>query len=173
LAALGVGLGLDARFPQGAIVGIDARVAGQRAGVFRLTRTRVAVTGGYDLRRGAFELDARLRLGFEPWRVVAGGQDQRVESVDDGSLAPGTLVLAAVSATPGIRLQAGSVALRLGVWTELALGGVIDGGLGAAHIHAAVVGEDPVSLFRMGGAELGLGLQLGAWFGLPRRAPRQ
>jgi hypothetical protein len=172
VVALGAALGLDARLPSGALIGIDVRVAGRGASGLSLTRVRAAISGGYDLRRGAFELDARGRIGIEPWRVQRGGADTRVENVETGGSAPNALLVAAISATPGVRMVAGPVGLRLGLWTELAVGGVVDQGLGAVNIRYESGTEDPVPLFRLGGLELGLGLSLGVWFEVPKRAPR-
>jgi hypothetical protein len=160
-AAAGAGLGLSVRAPSGLLLGVDGRVGGRSRDDFALLRGRVVFGAGYGLRRGPFALDVRGGLGVEPWSVRRQGRAQAVESVQTGAPAPGTLLVAGIFAAPGVAVPAGPIRLAFSLWSELCYGGVVDGGLVAAHVQWQPAAGRPQSLFRLGGLELALGLSIG------------
>lgn len=167
LAGVGPELGVSARSPKGAMVGLRIRYLARAASGSRLARLRIGLQGGYAWRLGNFELVAAAILAAEPWFVL--DEDGRVPT--DDLAAPSSaavLVSGAARLQPGwlLRPAKGPIAaVRLGPALELGGGFVVDGGPKVASIRA---NEDPESaaLFRLGGFELTASLGTTLWFGL-------
>ncbi|MCA9695755.1 MAG: hypothetical protein KC636_39625 [Myxococcales bacterium] len=169
LAAGGGGLDLALRLRRGAVIGLGVRGAARVREGYRLERLRIAAGAGYDLQRGRFELQARLSATVEPWRVVTDDGQAELISADDHAQAPGVALGLAALLEPGLLFTLNKARLRLALSLELAGSGVIGPeGLSVAQI-SSTTDDGRLSLLRMGGLELGVGLTLGAWFDLPTR----
>ena len=161
----GGSLGLDARAPAGALVGLELRALGQRADGLTLARLRVAALAGYALRRGRFELPVALGLSVEPWWVAPA-------TASSATRGARPLLGALLRVSPGLYLERprGPLrALRVGPRLELAGSFLIDGG---AHVGGVsrMTATGTQQLFRLGGLELHLGLEIALWFaGRPAR----
>lgn len=155
LAAAGGSLGLDARHRRGLLLGLEFRGLGRAATGHGLARLRIAVMAGYALRRGRFELPIALGLSGEPWWL-------------DGDIFR-PLYGALLRTSPGIYLaqDRGPLrGLRVGPRIELAGSFIVDNG---PHIAGISQQGDSARtpLFRLGGLELSLGLELTLWFARP------
>lgn len=153
LAAAGGSLGLDLRHRRGALLGLELRTVGRGAADHSLVRLRVAALAGYALRRGRFELPIALGLAIEPWWL-------------DGGVTVRPLYGAFLRTTPGLYLAQDRGPLRgLRVGPRLELGGsfLVDDGPQVAGISQQAAPNN-TELFRLGGLELGLGLELTLWF---------
>ncbi len=143
-------LGLELRAPRGGLVGAELRVLDARAGAAHLTRLRAGLLGGYALVRGHFTLRTAAAVTVEPW--WAGGRT-------------GTLLGGAVRVTPGIHARVGpGLHMHAGVRLELAAS--VDPG--SAAVLQLV---DGTPRFRLGGLELGVGLQIGLGWDVRARGP--
>lgn len=158
LAAAGGSLGLDLRHHRGLLLGLELRTLGRRADDHALVRLRVAALAGYALRRGRFELPIALGLAIEPWWLDAG-------------LTARPLYAAFLRTTPGLYLaqdrgpRRGPLrALRIGPRLELGGSFLVDDGPRVAGISEQRDTSN-AQLFRLGGLELSLGLELTLWFG--------
>lgn len=154
LAAAGGSLGLDLRHHRGLLLGLELRTLGRRADDHALVRLRVAALAGYALRRGRFELPIALGLAIEPWWLDAG-------------LTARPLYAAFLRTTPGLYLAQDRGPLRaLRIGPRLELGGsfLVDDGPRVAGISEQRDTSN-AQLFRLGGLELSLGLELTLWFG--------
>lgn len=153
LAAAGGSLGLDLRHRHGALLGLELRTLGRGAADHRLVRFRVAALAGYALRRGRFELPIALGLAIEPWWL-------------DGGVTVHPLYGAFLRTTPGLYLAQDRGPLRgLRVGPRLELGGsfLVDDGPHVAGISQQAAPAN-TELFRLGGLELSLGVELTLWF---------
>ena len=135
-----VAAGLELRLPRGALLGAELRVMDTRAGDHRLTRLRGALLGGHALVRARFTLRTLAAVTVEPWRAGDAGA---------------TLFDGALRVTPGLRARVGP---RLHMHAGLRLELAVSGTAGAAAVRL-VDGTRPV--FRVGGVELGTGVELG------------
>lgn len=145
-----VAAGLELRLPRGALFGAELRVMDTRAGDHRLTRLRGALLGGHALVRARFTLRTLAAVTVEPWWAGDAGA---------------TLFGGALRVTPGLRARVGP---RLHMHAGLRLELAVSGTAGAAAVRL-VDGTRPV--FRVGGVELGTGVELGlAWDVRRRRA---
>jgi len=135
-----VAVGLELRARRGALAGAEVRVLDARAGDYHLTRLRGALLGGYGVTRGRFIVRAQVGFTVESW-----WSDGRGASLFGG--------LARV--TPGLRARLGPRScLHAGLRLEL--------GVSATAAGAAVrLVDDARPVFRLGGVELGAGLELG------------
>jgi hypothetical protein len=154
----GGGLGVELRAPRGATAALDLRGIGSSHHSTGVGRLRIAVGGGYTLRRGRFELPVIVALSIEPWWVTSGGGGV---TLYDGTAATSRrpLIGGYLRLTPAARLVVGRerpVALRFGPRLELGGSFVVDGG--AKIVGLADKEGDP--RFRLGGLELSLGLEL-------------
>lgn len=163
-AFLGPGLAIDFLLtaPGGAVFGLEARVLGRREQEFRLTRARFGVVGGYRLRRGAFELVTLGRLFVEPWWLRQEGNSvPLVDAAAEASSRPPLLGLG-VRAAPGV-VFGEQQRLRLGAVVDIDASLVPDaGGRSVVLSTEPPTGTDPFA--RLGGAELGLGVDFTVWF---------
>ena len=168
IAGGGGSLGLDARSPRSLLVGGELRVLGRSAEDHRLVRLRVTALAGYVLRRGRFELPLALGLTIEPWWVspaTAVTATRGARPLLGGLLraSPGLYIV-----LPGRRPRA----LRVGPRLELAGSFAVDDGAKVVGVSLGQ-GDSNRALFRLGGLELAVGLELALWFGRRgRAAPR-
>jgi hypothetical protein len=162
----GGGVGLDLRHRTGALVGVGARVVGHARTELAIVRIRLALSGGYALRRGAFELLARGGVSIEPIVLRDGGEVVRPlgPSGDATRAAPLVGVLAGIA--PGVLLRGkGRAPLRLSLDVELAASMEARSRPGVAQwIDGSAAPATP--LLRAGGLELALGLGVGGWFAI-------
>lgn len=144
---------IEGRWRGGALVIFGVRSLEAREGGLRLERVRVAVGGGYGLRRGRFDLRAVAALTVEPWWVVT--------RADGGHASGGVPPIGGlVGVAPGVGATLGpDLRARVGVRAEAAVsvhpreGGVIQ-----------ATGADGAPLFRLGGVELAVMVEIGlAW----------
>lgn len=163
LAAAGGGVALDVRSPGGGLVGGEVRVLGGLRNGHVLARVRLAVMGGYALRRGPFELITALGVSIEPWWVTPAADLAEVR----GAMRP--LFGGHLRVAPGLHvpLSRGPLrGLRVGPRLELAGSFLVDDGARVAGVSLA--GDSRTRLFRLGGLELHAGLELALWFGRAR-----
>ncbi len=167
LVAGGGALGLDLKLPVGVLVGAGVRGATRVRSSYRLDRLRVGLGVGYRLRARAFELNTRLLATVESWRLVEPGES----TVTAGGERVGAVALGgALRLEPGVWFTARPrLDVRMALWTELALSGSsLDDEFSTAHIRD----NSGASLFRIGGASLGVGFAIGLWFDVPRKRAR-
>lgn len=171
-SAVGLGeLGLDVRWPGGGVVSANVRVGGRRPSPFSVVRTRIAVGGGYVLRRAAFELPIRVWLAVEPWGVRAHGRGTPVIPLE-GTAREVPLWGLVARAEPGLRVAVRarpSLAMRVGPYVELAGSAAWSDGAGVPRLRDAGTGE---VIARLGGLELGLGLCVQLWIASARGGSR-
>ncbi|MCB9701036.1 MAG: hypothetical protein H6711_04030 [Myxococcales bacterium] len=153
----GFAAAFDVRAANGALGRVGLRALEARESGHRLERVRIAVGGGYSLRRGRFEMPAIASLTIEPWWVVARA---------DGARASGgaPLLGGALSLAPGVGAALGpDLRVRVGLRLEGAVSVyAADGGV----VQATDAGGEP--LFRLGGGELGVMAELGLAWGRAR-----
>jgi hypothetical protein len=158
LVGAGGGFGAELRGPRGATAALDLRGVGLADDGLGVGRLRIAVGGGYTVRRGRFELPIVLALSVEPWWATRAGEGAAIYS---GSSAASRRPLLGghLRLTPSARVMLGgkrTVALRVGPRLELGGSFVVDGG-------ARIIGladESGTPRFRLGGLELSMGLEL-------------
>jgi len=169
-AAAGM-LGLDLRWPSGAALSVDVRLGGHRSAPFSLIRTRIALGGGYVLRRRAFEMPVLAHFGVEPWGVRRQGRGTDVHPLA-GTARQVPLLGVSVRAAPGVRVSiAGRPALlmRLGPFVELSGSAAFSDGVGVPRLYDATTQE---VVARLGGLEAALGLTIQVWLAVGRSSPR-
>lgn len=172
---LGAGavLGVDLVLRRGPAVTAEVRGLGRGAAGLGLGRLRLASGVGHCVRAGAFELPIFGLVTVEPWWLRQGGGSAPLVR-DDAVAHPRPLLGAMARASPGVRLGArGSRAPRVRVGARLEASGsfVPDGGARVAEVGLETRGgREP--LVRLGGLELGLGLEVAVWLDLPRARAR-
>jgi hypothetical protein len=165
LAGAGGGLALELRSPRGVAAALELRGVGRTDAGLGVGRLRVAVAGGYTLRRGRFELPMLLGLAVEPWWTTRAGSSAPIFS-GPAEAARRPLLGGYLRITPAARLalkRGRLVGLRIGPRLELGGAFVIDDG-------ARIVGladNSGTQRFRLGGLELSLGLELALQFAAP------
>ena len=165
LAGAGGGLALELRSPRGVAAALELRGVGRTDAGLGVGRLRVAVAGGYTLRRGRFELPMLLGLAVEPWWTTRAGSSAPIFS-GPAEAARRPLLGGYLRITPAARLalkRGRLVGLRIGPRLELGGAFVIDDG-------ARIVGladNSGTQRFRLGGLELSLGLELALLFAAP------
>lgn len=164
-AGAGGGLALELRSPRGAAAALELRGLGRSAAGLGVGRLRVALAGGYTLRRGRFELPMLLALAIEPWWTTRTGAAAPVFSgATEASRRP--LIGGYLRLTPAVRIavkRGPLVGVRIGPRVELGGAFVIDDG--AQVVGLADTGGTP--RFRLGGLELSLGLEIALQFAVP------
>ncbi len=158
LRGLGADLGLDLRLPQGIALGLDLRVLARRDDLLTLTRVRVRLGLGYDLRVGRFELPVLVMAGVEPWTVR--------EPSKRFDLGAPPVLSAGLRVAPGALIQAGKLWLRLGVALGLDLAIEPLSGARVPTIQRPAA-SDPS--FHVGGVELTAGIELALWLPVRER----
>ena len=165
----GAALGLDARPRSGGLAAMALRVLTHANDELRIVRVRVALAGGYVLRRRAFELTARAGASVEPVILRDGGSVPDLRKPSGGAVASAPLVgvLAGLAPAYVLRAQRRPLALRLALELELAASMEARSPPGAIR-YVDAIPATPVPLVRAGGVELALGLAIGGWFGVAR-----
>jgi hypothetical protein len=165
LVGAGGGLGVELRSPRGAAAALELRGLGRADAGLGVGRLRIAVGGGYTLRRGRFELPMLLSLAIEPWWTTqAGGSAAIFSGQAEANRRP--LLGAYLRMTPALRLalkRGPLVGLRIGPRLELGGAFVVDDG---AHI-VGLKDTGGTERFRLGGLELSIGLELALQFAVP------
>ena len=157
IAAGGGSIGVFGRGPTGVLAGAQLRVLARARAETSLTRVRVAGFAGYAWRPSKlpFELPVAAVIGFEPWFLRQGG-----EPVSPGEIGTqSTLTNLGLWLAPGYlrRFEQGPLAaLRVGGHASLGAAFVIDGGFESIGLSDT----DGEPLYRLGGLELGVGLDL-------------
>jgi hypothetical protein len=168
LAAGSGALALDVRAPVGAVVSAGVRVGGRARDPLALLRTRVELGAGYDWRWRNAELLLVGAMSVELWRARMDGNV--VELQVGGSEASRPVLLGAFArVSPGWRLPAkrpGAPSLRLGARADI--GGSAALGRGGHTIDIGIAQPDGSreGSMRVGGFEIGVGLELALWFSL-------
>lgn len=161
-AGLGASVGVHARLRRGAFVGVAVRTTGrgEPAGN-RIVRQRVALGGGYELRREGWALEASLWGTVEPWWLVGA-------PIEPAPRPQWGLVARLAPSFHRARLLGGRMGLSVGPVLEL--GASAELGPTGARIGLVTVtdGDTVRSRLRVGGLELSTGLAATLWFGLPR-----
>ncbi|MEM7158429.1 MAG: hypothetical protein AAF799_36660 [Myxococcota bacterium] len=164
LAGGGGSMAMLARGPHGMLVGASLRVIGRIVDGHSLTRVRTTAHVGWAWRRGPVELPLAGYAGMEPWSLRDAGT--AVSATDLGAQA--ALLNAGGWFAPGglVQLDRSKMfsALRVGGRLDLGTAFVLDGGPRVAGIRDV----DGNPLFRMGGFELGIGLDLCLYMGIER-----
>jgi hypothetical protein len=162
-------LGLELRWPTGALVSLTGRSHWHRPEPLTVGRTRISLGGGYAWRRGRFELRTVLALDVEPWGVRRDGRREPVLYPDGQRRDRGLQLGGHLRLSPSWRVPLGSaLALRVGPRVELA-GGALAQAAGVARLLVADAAGQPSMVARVGGLELSAGLELGLAWSLPRR----
>ena len=160
--------GIDVIWPGGGLVTTDVSYLG-RGSPLGVHRARGALGGGYRWRRGAFELISAALIEVEGWWIVSDLELRR-----NGLPVQGRAPLLGLRAQlrPGWRPKA-APSLRLGASLELAGRTAFSDQSGNPRIVSGTAPtENPETLARLGGFELGLGLELGWGFALGPKPPR-
>lgn len=161
-AGFGASVGVHARLGRGAFVGVAVRTTGrgEPAGN-RIVRQRVALGGGYELRREGWALEASLWGTVEPWWLVGA-------PIEPAPRPQWGLVARLAPSFHRPRLLGGRMGLSVGPVLEL--GASAELGPTGARIGLVTVtdGDTVRSRLRVGGLELSTGLAATLWFGLPR-----
>lgn len=156
LAAAGGGLGLDLRTPRGLAATFDLRAAGKQSPDLALARLRIGLGVGWIFRHRRLELPIIFIAAVEPWWPLQSGRAVPLQRTP--------LLSAHLRVAPGVRLELGRHALRVGPRLELGGGFVVDDGPRAVSLDA----PDGTPRARLGGLELSLGLELALQLSLLR-----
>lgn len=168
--AAGGDLGIWLRHRSGALVGAEVRVLG-RALAFHtsIVRTRIGIGVGYAWRRGSFELASTAAFGVEPWSVRAAGSRSDLGDTEGQERAGAPLLGGSIRIVPAHRFEIGGVGVRVGPRVEVAASSAIGDGGRVAQLFVDD-GDALASIGRIGGWELGLGVDVVVWIPLrPKR----
>lgn len=168
-AAAGGSVGLDVWAPVGALASLDVRVAGRGRRGIAVTRFRVALGGGYAFRWQRIVLPVVGSISVEPWILRRDGA--RVAAERDGAGVPTRPLLgAAVRVSPGYAFSPRSgLEIRAGARVGLGASFIVDGGIGTPNVREVGPDGDATPLYRVGGLELELGVEVAVVFGLRAR----
>jgi hypothetical protein len=166
----GGAIGVSWRDRTGALLGAEVRVLGRKlAFETSVLRTRIGLDVGYAWRRGGFELAATAGLGIEPWSVRAAGSRRRLGDADGDARTQRPLVGGNLRIVPAHRFELRGASLRVGPRLELSASSAI-GDRGRVAQLVVVDGDDLVGFARIGGWELGVGVDVTVWIPVrPRR----
>jgi hypothetical protein len=166
LVAGGATLGVDAMHRRGGLVAADVRVAGRSTDALQVLRIRVALGGGWVLRRGRFALPLRAAISIEP--LVSRGATLRDR--DGASASPRPLVGGLIHGSPSVVwwLRSGRAAVRASI--ELELAASMEARAKPGVVRYVEAGDTARGLGRVGGVELAAGLGVGAWFAVDGRS---
>lgn len=149
----------------GALFGLEARVLGRSTSDFRVTRARFGATAGYRWQRRSFDLVTFGRLFVEPWWLRRSGETALLVYQDE-EVSHQPLLGGGIRLSPGVVLgRQGDTRLRARVGATLDLDASVIPDQGGRSLLLSVQTEDgTIPLARLGGAELGLGLDVTLWF---------
>jgi hypothetical protein len=164
VAAGGGELALEFRSVHGVLAGIAVRGAARVESGFALARVRVAALGGYAFRRGDFELVAAAGLTVEPFFVQRNGGREPLAR-DPGDEQRASFLLGGMArVAPGFRRALSpKVAFRFGPALEIGGSAIPNRDGGVARVRT-IEGTNARDLFRAGGLEVFVGLDLGLWW---------
>jgi hypothetical protein len=171
LAGGGGSAGVDLRRRDGLLVDADIRVVGESKTGASLLRIRGALGVGYAWRQGRFALPLSVAYTLEGYRLNYGDSAVSPLELESPSLLNGLRL----RGSPSIRfaIAKGPLrALRVGLRGELAGSFGLDDGPRVLGIRRGENETSADELFRLGGLELGIGIEFGADFGLRRRDGR-
>jgi hypothetical protein len=162
LRAFGGAAGLDLRLPDGLAFGFGLRALTLRRGDHTVVRTRVLFGLGVAARweQKNFELPFMVFASVEPWVVRSGGRQLEVGAPP--------LIGGGARVVPSLLFELGDLHLRVGVSADLQLS--VEAAPGALTAAVALSPDAP-PIHRLGGAELGVGLELGLWIPVRERRP--
>jgi hypothetical protein len=168
LAAGHGALAIDLRAPIGALVSAGVRVGGRVQEPLALLRTRVELGAGWDFRWRHAELALVGAMSVELWRARQAGSLVTLQVDGDDAKRP-VLLGGFARLSPGWYVPAkrpGAPSLRLGA--RIDAGGSAALGRGGHTIDIGVERPDGTreGALRLGGLEIGIGLELALWFGL-------
>ena len=160
-AGFGGSVGVHARLRNGAFLGLGLRTAGrgEPAGT-RVLRQRVALGGGYELRRESWALEASLWGTVEPWWLLGA-------PIDPAPRPQWGIVARLAPSFHRARLAGGRMGLSVGPVLELGVSASLGRGRPGIGLVAVTDGETVISRQRVGGLELSTGLAVTLWFGVP------
>ncbi|MCH9682765.1 MAG: hypothetical protein K0V04_15120 [Deltaproteobacteria bacterium] len=165
-------LGLELRWPSGAVASVAARSHWHRPDALVVGRTRLSVGGGYAWRRGRFSLRTVLAFDVEPWGVRRAGARERVGYPDGERRGFGLQLGGHLRVVPAYRVPLGSrLALRVGPRLEVG-GSALGRAAGIARLVVADQDGGRTTVARVGGLELFGGIELGLAWSVPRRRPK-
>lgn len=158
------GVGVELRSARGLFAALELQPGGARAGDYRLTRLPIGAQLGYAWRGARLELVVAAGVSLTPWLVTANGQAEPVTRLDSGREGRPPLLSFGVRVSPGylVPLERSGPLTALRVGPRLGLGGGFV--LGDPPRVAGLVSPRADDLFRLGGIELDLGLELTLWF---------
>lgn len=161
-------VGIELRWPAGALISVALRSHWHRPVPLTVARTRLSVGGGYAWRRGRFELRSVLALDIEPWGVRQDGAREEVGYPDGQRRGLGLQLGGHARVVPAVRVPVGDrLHLRVGPRLEVAGSALAQAG-GIARLRLLGAASDD-ALARVGGLELSAGIELGLAWSLPAR----
>lgn len=160
-AGAGGTLGGDVFFRSHAFVRAAVRVAGTAAGGVSLTRVRVAVHGGYALRRRRFEFAALAGVAVEPLII-----SDPLQSSDGAQRNPAPLFAALLGLEPSVVVLSRPRKLELLVGPTFELGYGFEARRPAGTVR--ITRPDTSPLLRAGGLELAIAVGLQTRFAVGR-----
>ena len=137
------------------------RIGGRTGDGHRLVRGRLSFGGGYRLTQDRFDMPITGALTVEPWSVKQrGGGDPDLESEPVDIERPASLIgIAARVAPAALFPMRDGIALRVGGALDLGFSGVP----GSAVVRVNDMDADPSTIFRVGGFEATILLEVGVW----------
>ena len=164
-----VQLGIDVHKDTGLVIESQLRVLSTSKDTASLLRVRGGIGFGYEYRSGPFAWVNTLAYTIEGYRIRSNGTFISPLDLEAPALLNGLRLRTAPSAR--IALKRGPLrALRIGIRGELAGSFGLDDGPRVLAIRSGEAETNGDELFRLGGLELSVGLELGVDFGLRRRA---
>jgi len=144
------------------IFAFGTRIGGRTGDGHRLVRGRLSFGGGYRLTQDRFDMPITGALTVEPWSVKQqGGDDPDLESDEVMLQRPASLIGIAGRVAPAVLFPLrDGVTLRVGGALDLGFSGVA----GSAVVRArSDMGAESNTVFRVGGLEATIVLEVGVW----------
>lgn len=168
--AAGGDVALWLRHRSGALVGAEVRVLGRKLAFdTSIARTRIGIGVGYAWRRGSFELTSTAAIGIEPWSVRVAGSRSDLGDTEGEARTGAPLLGGGIRIVPAHRFEIGGVGVRIGPRVEVAASSAIGDGGRVAQLFVDDGGA-LTSIGRIGGWELGVGVDVVVW--IPLRSKR-